>query len=189
MKKITCTTAILLATSLIAFSQEHTKVDLPIDTATNKISFTNVIEKPNLKKDALFELLRTWASTTSTIKEKMTTVADKDNGEITLSCKDLLLYNDGEFSTNFCYINYSITFYVKDEKFKYIIRNFNHQGCQRGSGYGEMKSIGDLENILIADSKNRGFYDNVLKLTKQQVEKVIASIIAYTNTGKNERDF
>jgi len=186
MKFITATILIFLCLGLQA--QIQTTIDLPIDKETGKIVFSQVVQTDSVKKDKLFELLRTWASTTTQIKEKTISVADKESYEISITCKDPILYNENGMSTNFCFINYSITFYIKDDKFKYLIRNFNHLGCDRGGGYNSMKSIGDLENILVVD-KDRGYFDNVLRLTKQQTEKIIASFTSATKINLKEKDF
>lgn len=186
MRKIA--TFIITVFSLTIQAQQTTLIEIPIDKETNKIVFSDIKQVDGIKKDKLFEILRTWVSTNTLIKEKNITVSDKETYEISITCKDPILYNQDGISTNFCFVSYSITFYIKDDKFKYFIRNFNHVGCERGGGFGSMKSIGELENILIVD-KDRNYYDNVLRLVKQQTDKIIISFTTATKTNVNEKDF
>lgn len=173
--------------SIIAFGQQKTKVDLPIDSSTNLISFSSVVERPNTPKDKLFDAIRTWATTNNVISEKSIKTADQSSGEIVIEAKDQLSY----LNTSFCSVKYNVIVFIKDNKYKYIIRNFIHEGCQRriGNDVSSMKSIGQLESVLVVNDNNRGFYDHVLRLSKEQAEKVIQSLVTYVQTGKDEKSF
>lgn len=171
-----------LLVPFIGFAQKTT-IDLPIDEATNKISFTKVVEAPG-SKHKIFELLRTWSTTTSDIKEKNIKVADSTSGEIVVECKQPIF----SLGVSFCYVKYSITFYVKDNKYKSIIRSFNHEGCNRGDGYGIMPSYGALETMLDVQ-KDRKYLDHILSATKDHAQVVQGSFEKYSLTAKSEKDF
>lgn len=178
---------ILLLVAPLATIGQKTDIQLPIDTSTGKISFTGVVQVNNTKKETLFDRLRTLITSTSLIKEKNITVSDINTEEITAACKNPLILMDGSKPVSFCNITYSISLYLKDNKFKYSIRNFVHEGCVRGDGLNDMKSIGALENIITVDPGDRRYYDNVLRITKDQALKIADQL--KTAAVKNEKDF
>lgn len=170
----------------ISFTQENTSVALPIDSATGKIVFADVIEIPDVSANKLFQLLRNWAVTNTVISDKAILVNDSTNHEITLHCKNELRTADGK---SMCNISFVITLYNKEGKYKYLIKNLVHEGCYRGPLLGTMQSVGELERIINSDSQNRRYYDNILSCTKNNCEKLIASLKASVSTTANESNF
>jgi Domain of unknown function (DUF4468) with TBP-like fold len=175
-------TSLFLILSSGLFAQLKTTIDLPIDSATQKVVFTDVVKVDSMKKEKIFDLLRTWSSSTSDIKEKNIKIADVVTGEITLECKDPI--------PSFCFIKYTLILYIKENKYKYIIRNFSHEGCIREnmSTAKELKSFGEIEQYLNVE-KDRYYYDNILQGAKDQSNKIIESLKKYLSVSKNEKDF
>lgn len=177
---------ILMLTLLVmssAIGQQVTKVELPIDKETSLITFSDVVPSEKNSKAKLYRLLRTWATTTTDIFQKQLTVSDSATGDIIIDAKNLIEVKGG----NMCYVKYSIILFVKDFKFKYIMRNLSHVGCTR-DGFGKMDSYGELEKLIIVQH-DRDYFDNILQGSKNQMKKVTDSMIKYITNGKDEKDF
>jgi hypothetical protein len=171
---------------VFSISQVKTTVTMPVDSLSNKITFSNVTLLPTQSTATIFLALRNWIATTSMVKDKKIVVADSSSNEITAECLAPLNAQGGSM----CFVNYSITFYIKPEKFKGILTNFTHVGCDRGSLLGVMPSRGDLDKMLIVnDSGNRKYYDNILNLSKEHANAIMESFVKYVKSYSSNRDF
>jgi hypothetical protein len=163
---------IMLCIPGLCAGQQYTSVLLPIDSISGKITFTEVVNE-NANKDKLFFAVRNWAGSTSDIKSKKIQVADKESGEIIVECYNEILTKENNISM--CFLRFSISVVCKDNRYKYRIQNFVHEGCDRGGLPGKMSSIGELESVLSA-THDRRYFDLVLELTKDMSDAISSNL-------------
>jgi len=160
-----------------------TTLDIPVDSSTGKIKFAGVADAPGKKAAAILSSVNSALLKSNAFTDKTIVISDTATGEFTMRCKSELLTSFGSL----CFINYLVTVYTKEGRFKYILTNFVHEGCDR-QGLPPMKSTGELENAMVSTPGNRGYYDNMLTLSKTVAENVIAEIKAGV-LKNDERNF
>lgn len=122
MKKITL--IVMLLASTICWAQSE------------KLTFTETIEINNTTKNELYSRARIWFTDYFNDAQEVIQVDDKEDGQIV--GKALLSYNSkifiGSAQTSGT-VTYIVKIFVKDNKYKYEITNFMHEGSStRASG-------------------------------------------------------
>lgn len=149
-----------------------TTLDIPVDSSTGKIKFTGVVQAPGKKSADILGSVNAAMLKSNAFVDKTIVISDTTTGEFTMRCTSPLQAANGG---NLCFINYLLTVYTKDGRYKYILTNFVHEGCDR-PGLPRMISTGELENALVSTAPNRGYYDNLLTTCKATAELVISEI-------------
>ncbi len=136
--------------------------NFPFDSATNKISYSEVIKiDSTIDKDELYKRARAWFSKTYNSSKDVIQFENKDDCKIIgkalfkVSFKTIIgsNYPGG-------YINYTISIYTKNGKYKYEITDFYHTGIITESG--RVPDGGACEQLI---NENRGFMGNSYKKT------------------------
>jgi hypothetical protein len=129
MKKIVLS-LMLIINSLFATAQKQepapTPPDMPMDTTTKLITYTEVVQMPEVQAAELFKRAKKWVyifyKNPSTVIQTMDSVNYVFEGRHTINMIKTL--KDGtKLPTN--YMNYNITLNFKDGKYRYKITNIN----------------------------------------------------------------
>ena len=147
---------LLLGATFTSMLLAQDKNDFPINPATGLISINNVISVKGKNRAALKEMAQSYFSSknsTAILTESETNYAKrmkevpKFTGGLTMNSDSLLVYNmimkiyiePKLFSTgasNDDYLNFTMSFYLKDEKTKYELTNFKHTKFNAGFDAG-----------------------------------------------------
>jgi hypothetical protein len=119
---------ILTLFTIETFAQKGNPI-VPIDSVTGKISYTGVvIVDTSLNKQELFSRTREWFAKTYNSSTKVIQMEDKESGVIV--GKALMQVYRKSLGSNYeCgFINYTISVYFKDGRYKYEITDFYYTG-------------------------------------------------------------
>ena len=118
----------LVTLSFFAQAQNNSPT-VPIDSATNKITYSKVVwVDSSLLKLELFSRAREWFAKAFKSSNNVIQMEDKENGKIVgkgltqVYCKSL----GGDRKSGF--INFTLSIYIKDGRYKYEITDFYHSG-------------------------------------------------------------
>ena len=139
MRKILTTIAIVLC-AISVKSQ-----DFKIDETTKLITYTEVVELPNVSKADLYLRANTWFSRAFKSAKNVIDFQDKETGKIiakgSIGTSIKMPLSPRVESGN---ISFSMTIICKDGKYKYMLDNLNHS-APLTTGTGTWISIGSLE--------------------------------------------
>lgn len=102
-------------------------VNLTIDEKTNKITYTGIVELPSeIDKDQLYSRGVAWFATTYNSAQNVLQMQDKENGKL-IGRALFDVYHKGIGMTfESGHINYTISLFFKDNRYKYEITDFMH---------------------------------------------------------------
>ena len=176
MKKILAFFTTLFLT-LNAFAQKET-LELPIDTLTKMITYTEVLNiDTSITKQELYSRAREWFAKTYNSSQSVIQMDDKENGKIV--GKALTQVYHKAMGSNFPsgHINYTISIYLKDGRFKYEITNFYHTG-QFVSGGNRIADFGPCEEMINTKKKTWGMsYQKTFNYYLAQLDTKTKSLI------------
>lgn len=109
---------ILIALSKISYAQ----ISLPIDSATNKVSYSEVIQVDGVSKDELFTRARTWCAKTFTSNKDALQMDDRQAGRLIANGSSIQRFQYTITSIDF-WLKYSLSIAVKDGKYRYEVTN------------------------------------------------------------------
>jgi len=165
---------IVLSMSTVFGKKEIPK--LPIDSQTNKISYTEVVYVDSLtKKQELFSRAREWFAKTFNSSTNVIQMEDKESGKI-IGKALIQVYHKGLVMTyKWGYINYTISVYIKDGRYKYELTDFYHSG-QSNTGMGMISApdYGACEDMINYKST---FGDPIAK------NNILSSMISQLNSN------
>jgi hypothetical protein len=189
MKKLILTAA-LASLSVISYAQKF-----PVDPETKKITYTEVVEVPGMKKEDLYKRAKAWYVTSTGVTKLALELEDPETGKLLGKVNNPIKVNNPPLQNKFEVgsVVYNITVIVKDDKYKYIITDFVHDS----DGRHKVISCGALEN---KKSAAKSIVNNDMptnwqwsKMKEIQEETVLAQIEALKKSlaggGKSETDF
>ena len=102
-------------------------VNLPIDEETNKITYTGIVEMPfEIDKDLLYSRGVEWFAKSYNSAQNVLQMQDKENGKL-IGRALFNVYHKGLGMTfESGHINYTISLFFKDNRYKYEITDFIH---------------------------------------------------------------
>ena len=176
----------LLLLPIFSFAQNEIP-DLPIDSTTHLITYEGVITVQG-SKDQLYSKGREWFAKTYNSAQNVIQMDDKD--EIVGKALMQVYYKRLGMQREGGYINYTISIYFKDGKYKYLITNFYHTG-QYDSFGNYFNAIGTCEAMV--NEKRRSYkklYNYFLteldNNTKSLIERLKESMNAQTVPDKKD---
>jgi hypothetical protein len=174
--------ALLLCNS--AFAQ------LPIDSTTHLITYTGIVQA-NGTQSELYSRAREWFAKTYNSAQS---VIQMDNNSEIVGKALMQVYDKGKCG----FINYTISVFFKDGKYKYEITNLYHTGEQRpptyiGSQYVASQPVpdyGNCESMLHGKNKMwQRFYDKLLNQMDNNIKSLITSLKEAMNNQVLVKDF
>lgn len=101
-------------------------------SAQDLVSFEKVIKTDSVDKVKLFSTINDWFATTYNSAQDVIQMIDKEAG--TIIGKGSMKYFYGNNSSYNGNINYTIKIYIKDNRYKVILSDFNHTGLSFNLG-------------------------------------------------------
>jgi len=154
--------------------------NLPIDSASHKITYTEVVDIPDAKKDQLYSLAKEWFARTYNSSQKVLQVQDLEAGKLigkALSKSTLKGYDAG-------YVKYTISVFVKDGKYKYEITDLAHE-----KGSSTLGSGGALENSKAGTMSIMGKQWASIKTQADDQMRTLVSSLELAMKQKAKEDF
>jgi hypothetical protein len=188
MKKLNRLIALIILTFLsvsIAFGQKES-LTLPVDSATNKITYSDVVHVDSFSsKLELFSRAKEWFTKTYKSSTSVIQMEDREDGKI-IGKGLLKVYMTTILGSKLesGYINYTISIYTKDGRYKYEITDFYHTGIYINSSTGKAPDGGPCEVLL---KEKKGFWGNSYKKTYEsylfQMDEIIKNLISDLNVA------
>lgn len=183
---------ILLSSMLLATAAGYAQ-KLPVDSETQKITYTEVVEIPGAKKDDLYSKAKAWFVTATGATKLALELEDKETGKLLGKVNNSVKVKNppmGMYEVGF--VNYTISIIVKDDKYKYTFTDFNHES----GGMKDVTSSGPLENKKsgarpMTGGMPTGYqWGKIKEVTEETVLKQVETLKkAMAGNGKKETDF
>jgi hypothetical protein len=188
---------ILFIFSAFSVLGQNVTPTLPIDSLTKKISYSEVIKVDSLEsKMELYSKAREWFAKTYKSSSDVIQMDDRESGK--LVGKALMQVYHKALGSTFPsgYINYTISIYIKDGRYKYEITNFYHTG-QYVSGGNRIPDYGVCEKMINTTDKTMGMsyqktYNYYLYQMDNNIRDLIADLkkaMATKSTNSNNEDW
>jgi hypothetical protein len=97
--------------------------NVPIDSLTNKIVFSEVVKVDSVSKDELYTRAREWFAKTFKSAQDVLQMDDKESGKL-IGKGSSKGVNHLQLSTNSFYLNYMISITIKDGRYRYEVTDF-----------------------------------------------------------------
>ena len=159
MKKILFSLLSLILITGVTIAQ-----DLPVDSKTQKITFTDVIEVEGLNAQAIFDKAIIWGANCGfQLKAKETGKKIQWDGSVKVKYPSVQRggFEDGT-------VKFSVVVYCKDGRYKYTITNFTHTARHATCGNLESEKSECTRFQLVPSS-----WVKIKKDTKAKVEKYL----------------
>ena len=129
---------------------------LPIDTISYQVAFTEVINVDSATAKDLFSRGKLWFA--KTYKSSNAVIQNIDNESFSITGKaNMRAYAQFIGTRTWGYVNYTISIFCKDGRYKYLITDFSHEGDPFASASTLTPSVGPI-NKLTKDSGGFGSY-------------------------------
>jgi hypothetical protein len=176
---------IILTAQLYAFGQSKTP-KFPLDDKTGLITFSDVLHYDGKTKEELYTILRMWFAKTFVSANHVIQMEDKDAGILVGKAltkvfhKTLLVVHDHG------HIIYTMSIYVKDNRFKYEINNFYHEGNPINSvpDYGRCEDMINTKHKTMGIS-NQKMYNQYLNKLMSDMEELVKDLKAHMDIEIN----
>lgn len=186
MKPLIALFFILFFCVSIVFAQKNAikeTPEMPIDESTGKITFTDVIylQDSTISKDVLFSKAQEWFAKTYNSSKSVLQMNDKESGKLIGKALMQVYHKAMGKDYESGHINYTISIFVKDGRYKYEITDLHHTGQLSGSQ--KISDYGPCEEMINTTHKTMGashqkLYNYYLLQVKENIEALVANLIA-----------
>lgn len=183
----------LLLSSFLLVSFFTSAQKFPIDSETQKITYTEVVDLVDATKDALYARAKSWFVTGSGATKLALELEDKETGKLLGKVVNTQAVKNppmGMFEVG--NVSYTVTIIAKDSKYKYIFTDFIHES----GGMNNVVSAGPLEakktsvKLMTQNMPTQYQWGKIKENTAETVEKQIQSLKkAMSGTAKKDTDF
>lgn len=147
---------VLLAITSYAFGQNETP-SLPIDSVTGKITYSEVvIADSSVSKVELFSRAREWFAKRYNSSINVIQMEDKESGKIVGKALTQVYHKAMGKTYESGHINYTISLYFKDGRYKYEITDFFHSGQIIYGATNRVPDYGICEKMINTSDKTMG---------------------------------
>lgn len=168
----------IFSLSSVAQKKKSETPELPIDSNTEKITYSEVIKiDTSTSSEELFSRAREWFAKAYNSSNDVIQMEDKESGK--LVGKALMQVYHKALGANYPsgHINYTISLYFKLGRYKYVISDFHHTG-QLVSGGNRIPDYGVCEEMINTTHKTMGMsYQKVYNYYLTQMDIKIKSLI------------
>jgi hypothetical protein len=176
---------IIIACLFIMFFKLTYSQDLPIDTASGKILYTEVVKVDSISKEKSYSKTKEWFALNFKSANDEIQLDDKEN--FTIIGKGAIKVTLMSFDAGF--VRFTIKVQAKDNKYKYEISDLVHDS--KTAKRPEMEG-GNLENIKPdcgGLSMTKGQWNDIKTQADKQVQILIQSLKTKISTNKTESDW
>ncbi|WMJ74709.1 DUF4468 domain-containing protein [Cytophagaceae bacterium ABcell3] len=172
MKKI-LSTFVLLLSVLVVKAQE-----LPINDATEKVTFMEVVDATGLSANDIYTTMKTWAKSNG-----LKITEDKaDEKEFVTTGILPAPYERAKGRTEVSNVNYKFYFYAKEGKYRFIATDFVHEGSDKTMSGGELEN----EAPECGPSVSNGNWNLIKKKTKNGMDELIEDLKKKIKVAQND---
>lgn len=166
-----------------AFCQKEIP-NLPIDNDTKKITYSEVVYvDSSANKQELYARAREWFAKAYKSSNNVIQMDDKESGKIVGKALMQVYHKALGANYNSGYINYTISVYVRDGRYRYEVTDFYHTG-QYVSGGNRIPDYGLCENMINTTHKSMGIsYQKTYNYYLYQLDNNIIDLIADLKTA------
>lgn len=180
MKALNLTTVFLLTTFyLFGQKQKDVTPTLPFDEETKRITYAEIVSVDStISKNELYSRGREWFAKAYKSSTDVIQMDDKESGKIV--GKALMQVYHKALGSNYKsgYINYTISLYFKDGRYKYEVTNFHHTGQYVGDG-NSIPDYGPCEDMINTTRKTMGIsYQKTFNYYLTQMDENVKGLIA-----------
>lgn len=167
---------LFLAVHVIA---QNETLQLPIDTTTKMITYTDVVNvDTSISKQELYSRAREWFAKAYNSSQSVIQMDDKENGKIVGKALTQVYHKSLGSNYPSGHINYTISIYLKDGRYKYEVTNFYHTG-QLVSGGNRIEDYGPCEEMINTKKKTWGVsYQKAFNYYLSQLDTKTQALIA-----------
>lgn len=167
-------TLLLLLFSILSYSQF--------------LQFEEVVRVDStVTKEELFKRARIWANQSFKSKKTIINIEDQENGEV--AATGIIDYRtEKRFPGASCLegpITYKMNIYIKDGRYKYQFRTFNHRGS-KGSGCKRL-DLGELR--YEPENTDKGYVDIIEKISENMQNKIYSLKQAMNKEYEGSKDW
>lgn len=177
MKKINLLFGLLLIASLNINAQENLK-------------FEKVIKTDSIGKNLLYSTINDWFATTYNSANDVIQMSDKDAG-IIIGNGSMTYNRKGMYTCYGGYIKYTIKIYVKDNRYKVVLTNFNHS-VKAGNGAQCALGIVTAADVYATKGMSKRYHNktwNDIKIKAEEYSNgIFLSLDKKTKNVKTETD-
>ena len=170
MKKITFIIVLLALSFILLLAKDKKKeVAFPKDS-TGKIVYTEVVEMPGVTKDVLYSRAYEWFAKSFVSANNVIQMQDKEAGKI---------IGKGCYGFDKNKVNFTLSIYLKDGKYKYEITDFVHETIMPRGYRGHDRNGGALGNEIPECGKwylNLSLWNKIKWQTKERILSTIESL-------------
>ncbi len=173
--------------SLLFSQSAGSNNQLPIDPATGKITYADVVQLDD-PLGAVWPLAFEWM-----VKNSDTDVVQIDNGDVSkmIGKSRMQVFTD-DGNTPAGHINFTITVAVKDQRYRYEFSNFAHTGQFRSEGV-VFPDLGPCETLReslnrISQWSDKKYYNNIGQQLDWRIQKLITDLQKTIEAGIAEAD-
>jgi hypothetical protein len=160
---------------------------LPISQQTGLITYEGVVDVPNASKADLYTRAYAWVANAYHSANAVVQMQDKDAGQLIIKGLTRVSSNGNDVGV----VRHTLSIYVKDGRYKYILTNLNHEATP-----GDTYSIGPLEQVIPPSSLfgpiiTKKVWANIRQDANRDAYRLVAELqAAMTLRGaKDPRDF
>lgn len=180
MKTFNFTTVFLLMTiCLFGQKQKDVTPTFPFDDETKRISYAEVVlVDSSISKNELYSRGREWFAKAYKSSTDVIQMDDKESGKIVGKALMQVYHKalGGNYKSG--YINYTISLYFKDGRYKYEVTNFHHTGQYVGDG-NSISDYGPCEDMINTTKKTMGIsYQKTFNYYLSQMDENVKGLIA-----------
>lgn len=134
------------------------------------LTFTKVISTDSIGKPKLFSTVLDWFASTYNSANDVIQMSDKDEGIIVGNGSMSYSYGKMTYLCYEGYINYKIKIYIKDNRYKVELTNFNHSVKP---GNGPQCALGLITNseVYTTTGMSKHYHNNVWNDIKNKIEQ------------------
>ena len=110
---------------------------LPIDSQTGRITYEGVVEVPGISKADLYTRANAWVAHSYRSAQDVIQLNDKEAGQLIVKGLARVTSRGSDFGV----VHHTLTVYVKDGRYKYVLTDFTHDA----SSAPNIQSAGPLE--------------------------------------------
>ncbi|UOQ96649.1 DUF4468 domain-containing protein [Hymenobacter sp. 5317J-9] len=159
---------------------------LPFDEQTHRISYQGVVEVPGATKDQLYVRANEWVAKAYHSANAVIQMQDKEAGRLVVKGLTRVTLHVMGMNADAGVIRHTLTIYVKDGRYKYILSDFTHEDVRP-----KATSVGPLEGQVLPFGMGKKQWDELRREADEDAKRLIAELQAALNVkgGKDPSDF
>lgn len=155
----------------------YERIVLAMDTLTNLITYTGVVEQEESSSDSLYTRAKNWANKLFAANQKDPKLLydiDKKNQKLVINgVLNAYSYANKYTKTPIGTYQFKLTLLIKEGRYKYIITNLVHEGQRPSSGAAAQRNYFEYYYTTTTNIKT---VDSILRWADKDIQKMIENM-------------